>query len=151
MYKRQIEEFAKLEKIQFDCCNPYYRDRVWGLFGEQDRLAHYEPMFLEHYNNSHHFPGAHTPTEQEVKTWYAPLAMKMLMEFPKKEERYFRHFKGGTYKYIHSAFDSETQERMVVYQALYGEKSYWVRPEKMFFETIERDGRRFSRFTEIDI
>ena len=47
-----IEEFAKLEKIQFDCCNPYYRDRVWGLFGEQDRLAHYEPMFLEHYNNS---------------------------------------------------------------------------------------------------
>ena len=67
------------------------------------------------------------------------------------KERYFRHFKGGTYKYIHSAFDSETQERMVVYQALYGEKSYWVRPEKMFFETIERDGRRFSRFTEIDI
>ena len=79
------------------------------------------------------------------------ISMKMLMEFPKKEERYFRHFKGGTYKYIHSAFDSETQERMVVYQALYGEKSYWVRPEKMFFETIERDGRSFSRFTEIDI
>ena len=25
------------------------------------------------------------------------------------------------------------------------------RPEKMFFETIERDGRSFSRFTEIDI
>ena len=80
-----IEEFAKLEKIQFDCCNPYYRDRVWGLFGEQDRLAHYEPMFLEHYNNSHHFPGAHTPTEQEVKTWYAPLAMKMLMESENNE------------------------------------------------------------------
>ena len=68
---------------------------------------------MGHYNNSHHFPGAHTPTEQEVKTWYAPLAMKMLMEFPKKEERYFRHFKGGTYKYIHSAFDSETQERCI--------------------------------------
>lgn len=50
-----IEEFAELEKIQFDCCNPYYRSRVWGLFGEQDGLAHYEPMFLEHYNNSHHF------------------------------------------------------------------------------------------------
>ena len=148
--KERIGEH-QYKAIQFDCCNPYYRDRVWGLFGEQDGLAHYEPMFLEHYNNSHHFPGAHTPTEQEVKTWYAPLAMKMLMEFPKKEERYFRHFKGGTYKYIHSAFDSETQERMVVYQALYGEKPYWVRPEKMFFETIERDGRRFSRFTEIDI
>ena len=39
---------------------------------------------------------------------------------------------------------------MVVYQALYGDRKYWVRPEKMFFEQIERDGKRFSRFTEID-
>ncbi|MBP3778885.1 MAG: DUF1653 domain-containing protein [Prevotella sp.] len=51
---------------------------------------------------------------------------------------------------IASAFDSETQERMVVYQALYGDRKYWVRPEKMFFEQIERDGKRFSRFQEID-
>jgi hypothetical protein len=49
-----------------------------------------------------------------------------------------------------SAFDSETQERMVVYQALYGDRKYWVRPEKMFFEHIERNGKRFSRFQEID-
>ena len=31
-----------------------------------------------------------------------------------------------------------------------GDRKYWVRPEKMFFETIERDGKYFSRFTEID-
>ena len=54
--------------------------------------------------------GSYTPTEQEVKTWYAPLAQKMLMEFSAKEERYFQHFKGGKYKFILSAFDSETQE-----------------------------------------
>ena len=54
------------------------------------------------------------------------------------------------YIHIHSAFDSETQERMVVYQALYGEMAYWVRPEKMFFEKVTRDGRTFNRFTEID-
>lgn len=89
-------------------------------------------------------------TEHEVKTWYAPLAQKILMEYSMKEERIFRHFKGGIYKYIHSAFDSETQERMVVYQALYGEMTYWGRPEKMFFEKVTRDGRTFSRFTEID-
>ena len=45
---------------------------------------------MEHYNNIYHFPGGHTPTEQEVKTWYAPLATKMLMEYPAKEERYFQ-------------------------------------------------------------
>lgn len=145
-----INEFGKLEATQFDYCNPYYKDRVWGLFGEQDTLAHFEPLFLQHYNNSYHFPGGHTPTEQEVRTWYAPLVQKMLMEYSVKEERFFRHFKGGMYKYIHSAYDSETQERMVVYQALYGEEAYWVRPEKMFFEQITRDGRIFNRFTEID-
>ena len=63
-----IREFEELEATQFDCCNPYYKDRVWGLFGEQDTLAHFEPTFLEYYNNSYHFPGGHTPTEQEVKT-----------------------------------------------------------------------------------
>ena len=34
-----IDEFAELETVQFDCCNPYYKERVWGLFGEQDTLA----------------------------------------------------------------------------------------------------------------
>ena len=56
----------------------------------------------------------------------------------------------GKYRFIHSAFDSETQERMVVYQALYGDQAYWVRPEDMFFGKVTRDGRTFNRFTEID-
>ena len=146
-----IEEFSELEAVQFDCCNPYYKERVWGLFGEQDTLAHFSPLFMEHYNNIYHFPGGHTPTEQEVKTWYAPLATKMLMEYPAKEERYFQHFKGGKYKFINSAFDSETLERMVVYQAIYGEQAYWVRPEKMFFGLVTRDGKTFNRFTEIEV
>lgn len=106
---------------------------------------------MKHYNNIYHFPGGHTPTEQEVKTWYAPLATKMMMEYPAKEERYFQHFKGGKYKFIHSAFDSETLERMVVYQTLYGEQAYWVRPETMFFGQVTRDGKTFNRFTEIEV
>ena len=147
-----IQEFAELEAVQFNYCNPYYKDRVRGLFGEQDTLAHFEPLFLEHYSQSFHFPGGHTPTEEEVRTWYVPLAEKMLMECPLPEDgaRYFRHFKGGHYRYVRTAFDSETKERMVVYQALYGDRLYWVRPEKMFFETIEREGRCFPRFTETE-
>ena len=137
---------------QFDCCNIYNKVRVWGLFGEEDTLAHFEPLFLEHYHNTFHFPGGHTPTADQFKTWYVPLIEKLLLEYPISEDRvrYFQHFKGNKYRLEHIAFDSETQERMVVYQALYGDRKYWVRPEKMFFETIERDGKRFSRFTEID-
>ena len=76
-----IDEFAELEAKQFDNCNPSSKDRIWGLFGEQDTLAHFEPLFLEHYSQSFHFPGGHTPTAEEVRTWYVPLAEKMLARF----------------------------------------------------------------------
>lgn len=72
-----INEFAELESQQFQYCTPESKERIWGLFGEQDTLAHFEPLFLEHYTHSYHFPGAHTPTEQEVKTWYVPLIEKL--------------------------------------------------------------------------
>jgi hypothetical protein len=48
------------------------------LFGEQDTLAHFEPLFLQHYTHSFHFPGNHTPTAEEVQKWYVPLAEQML-------------------------------------------------------------------------
>ena len=74
-----IQEFAELEAIQFDSCHLDYQDRIWGLFGEKDTLAHFEPLFLEHYSHSYHFPGGHTPTADEVRTWYVPLIEKLLM------------------------------------------------------------------------
>ena len=73
-----IEEFAEMEAIQFDTCDPDFQERICGLFGEQDTLAHFEPLFLEHYKHSFHFPGGHTPTAEEVRGWYVPLAEKML-------------------------------------------------------------------------
>ena len=76
--KTLIEEFAEMEAIQFDTCDPDFQERIWGLFGEQDTLAHFEPLFLEHYKHSFHFPGGHTPTAEEVRGWYVPLAEKML-------------------------------------------------------------------------
>lgn len=145
-----ISEFAELEEHQFDLCNPYYRSRVWGIFGERDTLAHFEPTFSLYYDRIFHFPGAHTPTVEEVNRYYVPLAKEMLEVCPVSKERYFRHFKGGLYRYAGTAFDSETCCRMVVYQALYGEHAYWVRPETMFFEKVTRYGKTFNRFTEID-
>jgi len=61
----------------------------------------------------------------------------------------YRHFKGNEYRVIGVAKHSETLEEMVVYQALYGERGYWVRPAAMWNETVERDGKVFQRFTYI--
>lgn len=69
---------AELVVTQFEGCRPEWCNRVWGLFGENDTVAHYEPLFQEHYPTVYHFPGAHAPTPEEVKKWYAPLAMEML-------------------------------------------------------------------------
>lgn len=51
----------------------------------------------------------------------------------------YRHFKGNYYFVENIAYDSETQERMVLYKPLYhraDEKNIWIRPEKMFLEEI---------------
>ena len=73
-----IAEFADMERHQFDGCTPFGKEHLWGLFGEQDTLAHFEPLFLEHYTHSYHFPGGHTPTADEVSKWYVPLIEKIL-------------------------------------------------------------------------
>ena len=61
----------------------------------------------------------------------------------------YRHFKGNEYRVLAIARHSETLEPMVVYQALYGENDFWVRPASMWNETVERDGKTYRRFTYI--
>ena len=61
----------------------------------------------------------------------------------------YRHFKGGEYRVLFMARHSETEEWLVVYQALYGEKGIWVRPASMWNEEVERGGERRKRFTYI--
>lgn len=53
--------------------------------------------------------------------------------------RKYRHFKGNTYKVLCVAMHTETQEKMVVYQALYGDYKYFVRPYEMFVSKVDRD------------
>ena len=51
----------------------------------------------------------------------------------------YRHFKGNYYFVENVAYDSENQERMVVYKPLYNRDDghfIWVRPEKMILEEI---------------
>lgn len=61
----------------------------------------------------------------------------------------YRHFKGNEYRVLMLAKNSENQETMVVYQALYGEQGIWVRPAAMWTEHIERDGYSGPRFRYI--
>lgn len=58
----------------------------------------------------------------------------------------YRHYKGQLYQVFHVATHSETQEKLVVYQCLYGDYSLWVRPLEMFNECVEIDGVSQPRF-----
>ena len=58
----------------------------------------------------------------------------------------YRHFKGGQYRVIGPVRHSESGEVMVLYQALYGERGYWVRPLPMWNEWVEREGWQGPRF-----
>ena len=58
----------------------------------------------------------------------------------------YKHYKGDLYEVITTARHSETEEWMVVYKALYGEKGMWVRPYEMFVEKVEVKGVMVNRF-----
>ncbi len=61
------------------------------------------------------------------------------MENEVKIGKVYRHFKGNYYFVENIAYDSETQERIVVYKPLYereDNRKIFVRPEKMFLSTI---------------
>lgn len=61
----------------------------------------------------------------------------------------YRHFKGKEYEVLGVAKHSEDLSEMVVYRQLYGEHGLWVRPAEMWNEIVERDGKKYKRFTYI--
>ena len=69
---------------------------------------------------------------------------------PQLKTGIYRHYKGKLYQVLGVAQHSETLQEMVVYKALYksrfGKNSLWVRPKKMFLESVTVDSKRTKRF-----
>jgi hypothetical protein len=62
----------------------------------------------------------------------------------------YKHFKGDEMLVSGVALHSETQEEMVVYSHITGERAgepyFWVRPVKMFLETVDKPEYKGPRF-----
>jgi len=48
----------------------------------------------------------------------------------------YRHYKGSLYQVFGMAQHSETDEWMVVYQALYGNEGFWIRPLSVWLNPV---------------
>ena len=69
--------------------------------------------------------------------------------------RVYKHFKGDLYLVLDVAINSETEKKMVVYRALYGENILYVRDYDMFISEVDHvkypDVKQKYRFELQDI
>lgn len=68
---------------------------------------------------------------------------------PNIQPGHYRHYKGNEYEVFGLVRHSETEEWLVHYRTLYGDKSHWVRPYSMFIENVSTDAGEQPRFQYI--
>lgn len=67
-----------------------------------------------------------------------------MRDLPKPGEVY-RHFKNGWYKVMGIALHTETEERLVIYQSLAGDRGIFARPVSSFLEEVDKRKYPYSR------
>ena len=76
------------------------------------------------------------------------------MERKIKIGKTYKHFKGNLYKVLDIANDSESDKKIVIYEALYGDHTHWARPYDMFNSFVDRvkypNVEQKYRFEEVD-
>ncbi len=62
----------------------------------------------------------------------------------------YRHYKGNLYRVLCVARHSETLTDLVVYQDVADAAKIWARPASMWYEEVEVDNVRMTRFRQVE-
>lgn len=103
-----------------------------------------EKMYFDDPDYQHFLEDIKNLTNDKEKFKEAYLLANNLQQENIKKGDIYRHFKGKMYQILDVVYDSETNnndepKKIVVYQALYGEKLKWARPYEMFTSEVDHE------------